>query len=320
MKPETFPFISFDMPNEDYHRGEWQADFLSSTTMKRYLVSPKYYLYCKEHPEADNISLEASMKGSVYHSLLASLTNKGDYSDFEQEYFVFEPPINPKTGAAYGISTQKYMEAYEEAKTAHPGQEATSVAEVAQAKAMVGALLHDCGSTSRSVNELIKWGNAEVSHFCMYQGHGFKFRTDLITGRKIVDWKTISADDLHVSTIQAQIRKCHYGLSAAFYQFFAHEVTGRWYDFFWVFQQKTAPYDAVLVSAQEYAYHYNEDQDYLQRGPDAQLFEELLRQHLTCCNTGYFPGAEVFLMPEAGNRRIMYAREKYPEIVTFWNE
>ena len=309
-KPEKLPFISFDMPNDEYHRGEWQKEFISSTQLKRYLVSPKYFQYIREHPEEDTVSLEASMQGSVYHSMLASLVNKGDLdTDFQQEYFIFEPPVNPKTGAPFGVGTKAYMEVYEQALADNPGKEATSEAEVKKAKAMINCLLHSCGRTSEAVKQLIEWGQAETSFFTEHEGWGFKVRTDLQTQNKIVDWKTISADDLHLSTITRQIAKLHYGISAAFYQFFIHEITGQWKEFYWVFQQKTAPYDAVLVSASDIAYRYDEEREELRRGPAAGQFEALLRQHLLCHTTGYFPGAEIFIMPSfVGGRRIMYAQ------------
>lgn len=213
-KPDKLPFVSFDMPNNDYHRGEWQKEFISSTQLKRYLVSPKYFQFIREHPEEDTVGLEASMQGSVYHSMLASLVNKGDLeTDFKDEFFVFEPPINPKTGAAFGVGTKAYMEVYEQALAENPGKEATSEAEVAKAKAMINCLLNACGRTSDAVKQLIEWGQAETSFFCEYKGWKFKVRTDLQTQNKIVDWKTISAPDLHQSTVVRQINKLHYGIT-----------------------------------------------------------------------------------------------------------
>ncbi len=103
----TLPAIILEMPNEEYHRGESGAEiFVSSTQLKEFLVSPKAFDYLRRNGGKD-ISLEASMKGSVYHAILASIANTGCLDEFEKEYFVFEPPINPATGAAYGIATKK---------------------------------------------------------------------------------------------------------------------------------------------------------------------------------------------------------------------
>lgn len=321
-KPDKFPFVSPDMSNEDYHRGEWQKEFISSTQIKRYLVSPKYFQFIREHPEADTVGLEASMQGSVYHSMLASLVNKGDLmADFKDEFFVFEPPVNPKTGKPYGIDSNAYREVYEQALLEHPGMSATSEAEVGKAKAMINCLLNACGRTSAAVKQLIEWGTAETSFFVEYEGWGFKVRTDLQTQNKIVDWKTISAPDLHLSTVTRQINKLHYGISAAFYQFFIHEITGQWKEFYWVFQQKEAPYDAVLVSASDIAYSWNEEQQHLRIGNAAAQFEMLLAEHLRCHSSGYFPGAEVFLLPSFSGQRIMYAHpDNYASLDTTFYE
>ena len=124
-KPKNLPAIILDMPNEEYHRGEWSRDFVSSTQLKNLLISPKAFDYLRRIGGVE-ISLEASMKGSVYHAILASIANTGCLDEFESEYFVFEPPINPTTGAAYGISSQKYQIAYQQALAEHPGMEATS--------------------------------------------------------------------------------------------------------------------------------------------------------------------------------------------------
>ena len=322
-KPDKFPFVSLDMGNNDYHRGEWQKEFISSTQFKRYLISPKYFQFIRENPDLDTVSLEASMQGSVYHSMLASLVNKGSIEeDFMNEFFIFEAPVNPKTGNQYGKDTKAYMEAYQQALLDNAGKEVTSQAEVETAKKMINCLLNACGRTSEAVKQLIEWGQAEVSFFTMYNDWGFKVRTDLQTQNKIVDWKTISADDLHMSTIMRQIDKLHYGISAAFYQFFIHEITGQWKEFYWVFQQKQAPYDAVLVTAGDLAYSWNEEHQELRRGPAAGQFEAILRQHLRCHETGYFPGAEVFLLPEWSGRRVMYAKaNRYTELdTTFFDD
>ena len=41
----------YDLPNEEYHRGERFKDFLSSTQIKDYLVSPKFARFKALHPE-----------------------------------------------------------------------------------------------------------------------------------------------------------------------------------------------------------------------------------------------------------------------------
>ena len=321
-KPTTLPAIILEMPNEEYHRGEWCRDFVSSTQLKEFLVSPKAFDYLRRNGGKD-ISLEASMKGSVYHAILAASANTGCRDEFEKEYFVFEPPINPATGAAYGIATKKYQEAYQQALDEHPGMESTSQAEVDLANTMVDALLCHCGNTSESVGQLLQWGTSEISHFVEYKGLGFKFRTDLKTSHKIVDWKTIASKDLHEETIASQINKLNYGFSAAFYQFFNHLVTGEWAEFYWVFQQKEPPYDAVIVSADAWAYCKLDDESPVYKGPSAIEFENTLQQYLICNEKGHYPGAEVFIQPNIKGRRVMNLNVpsyKRSNIRTFYNK
>lgn len=303
-KPESLPAVIFDMPNEEYHRGDWSKEFVSSTQLKDFLISPKAFNYNRNNGGKE-IGLEASMKGSVYHSILASIANTGCLDEFYKEYFVFEPPINPGTGAAYGISSQKYQAAYQQALADHPGMEATSQAEVDLAQRMVDELLYHCGNTSESVGQLLEWGKAEVSHFVEYEGLGFKFRSDLKTCNKIVDWKTISAKDMHEETIASQINKMNYGFSAAFYQFFNHLMYDKWVEFYWVFQQKEPPYDAVIVSADAWAYCKLDDESPVYKGASAIEFENALAEYVKCSRSGHYPGAEVFIQPNIKGRRVM---------------
>ena len=296
------------MPNEDYHRGEWQKEFISSTSMKNYLVSPKYFDYVRRNPKP--ISLDAALMGSAYHSMLESMVNNGCIDAVYDEYFIFNAPINPRTGAPYGSKTKEYLNEYALQMENSGGKTPISQEEMETAQEMVNALLNDCGNTSEMVNHLINIGSAEVSFFCEYEGVKFKFRTDLKTKNKIVDWKTIAADDLHESTIARQIEKMHYGFSAAFYQFFNHQITGEWNEFLWVFQQKTAPYDAVVVSASDYAYSQDFDGN-LVLGPSALEFENILNAHIKFSKEGRYPGAEIFIPQVDDTYRIMYSMPNY---------
>mgnify|MGYP000033115281 FL=1 len=112
----------YDLPNEEYHRGERFKDFLSSTQIKDYMVSPKFARYKALHPELFEISIEASEKGSLYHDAMESLVNTGKLDKWRNNLLVFEPPINPKTGCPYGRDTQKYQIALIESKESNPGK------------------------------------------------------------------------------------------------------------------------------------------------------------------------------------------------------
>lgn len=297
--------IIIGLDNELYHRGDGYDQYLSSTQIKDFLVSPKYAKYKKEHPEEFVISDDALEFGSMYHAYMESLHNHGDDREFAKFYTVFEAPVNEKTGKPYGRDTQKYISALEAAQAENPNLTFVSEDRVELVKLMVNELLNNCGETSKQVKTLLRQGQTEVSHFVEYEGVKFKFRPDLETKRKIVDWKTTTADSLHPVAIAKTITKFGYGISAAFYQFFEHEQSGVWKDFYWVFQQKTPPYDAVMVSAEQWAYSYNREYDMVSMGPSAILFKKLLDQYIECVKSGEFPGAEVFIEPGFRGHRIM---------------
>lgn len=297
--------VMYGLDNELYHHGEGFDQYLSSTQIKDFLVSPKYAKYKKEHPEEFVISDDALEFGSMYHAYMESIGRHGDDREFLMQYHIFDAPVNEKTGKPYGRDTQKYIAALDAAKEEHPEWEFVSEDRVELVKLMVNELLENCGETSKQVKTLLRQGQSEVSHFIEYEGCKFKFRPDLETKRKIVDWKTTTSDSLHPSAIAKTITKFGYGISAAFYQFFEHEQSGVWKDFYWVFQQKTPPYDAVMVSAEQWAYSYNKEYDMVSLGPSAMLFQKLLDQYIECVKSGDFPGAEVFIEPGFRGHRIM---------------
>jgi len=293
----------YDLPNEEYHRGERFKDFLSSTQIKDYMVSPKFARYKALHPELFEISIEASEKGSLYHDAMESLVNTGKLDKWRNNLLVFEPPINPKTGCPYGRDTQKYQIALIESKKSNPGKTLTSTTDIQLVETMVYELLNNCRDTSKQIRQILKWGKAEVSHFVEYEGCKFKYRPDVETAKKIVDWKTLAVDDLHEETVNRTIAKFHYGISAAFYQFFEHERTGVWKEFYWVMQQKIAPYDAVFVSAANWAFHLEDG--IVKMGASALAFKKLLDQHVYCTQNNDFDGAQIFIQPGFKGRRIM---------------
>lgn len=293
----------YDLPNEEYHRGERFKDFLSSTQIKDYMVSPKFARYKALHPELFEISIEASEKGSLYHDAMESLVNTGKLDKWRNNLLVFEPPINPKTGCPYGRDTQKYQIELIESKESNPGKTLTSTTDIQLVETMVYELLNNCRDTSKQIRQILKWGKAEVSHFVEYEGCKFKYRPDVETAKKIVDWKTLAVDDLHEETVNRTIAKFHYGISAAFYQFFEHERTGVWKEFYWVMQQKIAPYDAVFVSAANWAFHLEDG--IVKMGASALAFKKLLDQHVYCTQNNDFDGAQIFIQPGFKGRRIM---------------
>lgn len=326
----TLPYISKpdEIPNDEYHNGEKYSNFISSTKLKYYLTSPKWYKYLQDNPSESKISLKAAMEGSVYHDMLASMVNNGNLDGFNRDWFVFDAPINQRTSKPYGIASGAYMEAYEEAKSNNPGKETTSHAEIAMAKEMINQLLYNNHHYSSTIRKFIGWGKAEQSCFCEYEGHRFKYRTDLKTKTKIIDWKTTQETELHESNIAKLIVKFKYDISAAFYQFFEYQITGVWKPFYWVFQQKSKPYDAVLVSADQWAYEVTKETD--DKGNPIVLpkhgalkFQQLLAQHISCKENDSYPGASVFIEPDWKGHRVMFPDVpswKKNEEMNFYND
>lgn len=310
----SIPDTIYDLPNEEYHRGERFVNYLSSTQIKNYLVSPKYARYVQLHPEEFGINADSAEKGSLYHGAMESLVNTGSLDKWRDSLLIFEPPINPRTGAPYGRETNKYAEAVAKAIEDNPGKEITSADSVKLIETMVSELLHNCRETSMQVKQMMRFktAKAEVSHFVEYEDCLFKYRPDVETKRKIIDWKTVSVDDLHEDTINRTVLKFNYHISAAFYQFFEHERTGVWKEFYWIMQQKKAPYDAIMVSADRWAFSWQPDNSIpdggiVELGPGATTFMKLLRQHIHCVKHNDFDGAQVFLQPGFRGRRILTA-------------
>ena len=297
--------IMVGLPNDQYHNGEPYNEWLSSTSIKDYMVSPKFAKYKKEHPLDFGISDDASEKGSLYHAYMESMVNYGDASHWLDEYFVFDGPVNERTGKPYGRDSQKFTEAFEIAKSENEGKNPISQADVDLVNTMADQLLNNCRETSRQIKTIIKQGKAEISHFVEFQGCKFKYRPDVETKKKIVDWKTVTADDLHEDTVIRIINKFHYGISAAFYQFFEHEQSGVWKNFYWVMQQKSPPFDAVLVSAANWGYHW--DGQMVSLGASALEFEKLRDQHIYCQQNNDWDGAQIFIQPGFKGHRIMEA-------------
>ena len=311
--------IMVGLDNDLYHNGEPYKEWLSSTSIKDYMVSPKFAKYKKEHPLEFGISAEASEKGSLYHAYMESMVNYGDDSHWLDDYFVFEGPVNEKTGKTYGRDSQKFIEAFELAQQENDGKLPISQQDVDLVKLMADQLLNHCRETSKQVRIIIKQGKAEISHFVEYKGCKFKYRPDVETKKKIVDWKTVAVDDLHEDTIIKVIKKFHYGISAAFYQFFEHEQSGVWKDFYWIFQQKSPPFDAVLVSAANWGYHW--DGNMVSLGQSALEFAKLRDQHIYCQHNNDWDGAQVFIQPGFKGHRIMSADSpNYGREYNFFNE
>jgi len=302
--PFPLPFSSMPnaISNEDYHRGERYKGFVSSSILKLLEISPNHLRYVMDHPEeAKSISLQNELKGSVYHDMLASLTNCGNMTDFYKTWEIFKPPINQSTGKHYGQDSQKFLVAYTQFQEQNSGRRVCSQAEVDLAIKMIKVLKDGNNPLSADIRQLIKYGKAETSHFCEYEGGLFKFRTDLETSSNIVDWKSCAFEFPKIENWSRQVINMGYHISAAFYQFFDAVINGRWRKFYWVAQEKEPPYDFNIIDASNWAWEIHTEPDGTQI-PEAHIgamiFHNLMQEYLHCTELNQWPGYYVFTEPK----------------------
>lgn len=293
----------YGLSNEDYHNSEPYRQYLSSSQLKKYLISPKAFKHSLDNPE--ETKSDALRFGSLFHDCMGALAEGGSLEHIIDAIAVFEPPINAKTGQPYGATTKAYKEAYEAFTASLNGTLVSTTDERDMANAMLQSLLFGSGSTSEQVRKLLRWGKPEVSHFVEYEGCKFKFRPDLETRKKIVDWKTVSTDDLSERSINSIIAKFGYDISAAFYLFMEHERTGQWKQFYWVFISKVAPYDAIMVDASKWTYEYDAESDIVYPQVGAIKMKALLDLYIKCTRNGEWPGSEIFIPQSDNGLRIM---------------
>ncbi len=301
------PFISApsEITNENYHNSDDFKEFCSSSMLKLMLVSPKHARYALDHPE-ENKETEAKSQGSVYHSMLASLTNKGDLSDFENEFFIFNPPINPRTKEPFGFGTKAYTEAVECEIDSNQGKEPCSEGQKQIAESMIDELMNGNPHLSPTICHMIKIGSAEQSHFLEYQGQKFKYRTDLKTAKKIVDWKKTRLGFPKPEMFNKEIVKWNYHISAAMYQFLEFVLTGTWKTYFWVAQEDQPPFDFVIHDSSEWTYNIDHSDGAVEMMPGAMHFQKLIDYWILCSERKQWPGYSIFLQPDWKGQRIAY--------------
>lgn len=312
------------LSNEQYHHGEEERQYLSSSQLKWYLRSPKFFKHNIDNPTEDKS--DALRLGSLFHDLMASCAEHYDKDTAAIQTWldgiaVFTPPVNGKTGQPYGSTTKAYKEAYETFLQANEGKTIASQEEVDTVLKMNQSLLIDCGATSEQVCKLLKWAKAtEVSYFYETEdGLKLKVRPDLLTTNKIVDWKTTALDSLDEDSIAKAIIKYGYHISLSMYQVVLHEIEGKWYTPILVFVQKQEPFDAVMCDISEWCYQYFPDEDFVKPGVGALEFRKLLDLHTGCVKNNEWPGAENTIEAD-GNTRIMKPAIPYWYAMKYFEE
>lgn len=289
--------IVYGLSNEQYHHGEEERQYLSSSQLKLYLKSPLAYKFALDNPQEEKS--DALRFGSLFHSYMECAAKHICAPDtieegWLQQIAVFSPPKNDKTGQPYGNTTKAYTTAYEAFLQANAGKTIAGQADIDTVKKMAQSLMYDSGATSEQVRKLLKWAKAtEVSYFYETEdGIRLKIRPDLLTRDKVVDWKTYSLDSLNEDSIARQIIKYRYDVSLSMYQYVLHEIEGKWYTPILVFAQKSAPFDAIMCDVSEWCYQYDRADNYVKPGVGAMEFKRLLDLHTECVKNDSWPGAE----------------------------
>ncbi len=318
----------YGLSNEQYHRGEEERQYLSSSLLKKYLISPKAYKYAIDNPEEEKS--DALRFGSLFHDLMAALAEGTSMSEVLDAVAVFEPPINESRGAPYTPISKPYKDAYAKFIESTKGILVASNEDKDMVSGMLNSLLYGSGATSEQVSKLLRWGKPEVSFFYEFTVKNengedvtirLKVRPDLLTDYKIIDWKTVSTDDLSEESINSIILKYGYHISAAMYQWVVWKVTGVWRDFYLVIVSKIPPYDCVMANMcavlkdiydrYHYGYGYciGED-DIVVPGCGAKEFRKLLDLHIQCVKNNKWPGTEINI-PEDRGARVLQIQPPY---------
>lgn len=307
----------YGLPNHAYHHEAPYSEYLSSSQLKRYAVSPKAFKFALDNPTEEKS--DALRFGSLFHDCMAALAEGATICEVLDAIAVFQPPVNDRTGNPYGPTTEKYRTAYLQFLEAANGTLIANKEEKVLVEGMLTSLIQGSGATSEQVRKLLKYGKPEVSHFVEYEGCKFKFRPDLTTryrrkGRQcadLYDWKSVATDDLSEESINRIILKYGYHISASHYQFFYHEQTGIWPGFILVLVSKVAPHDCVMVDMCNYGYRYDPEFEMIIPGPGTLEFKKLLNLHIKCTKENHWPGAEQAIPDNNGVRILEIQPPRY---------
>ncbi len=317
------PYISKpnEITNENYHNSEELKPFISSSVLKQIPISPKWLKYYQEHPEDDRETAEWKLSGACSHAILSSYANTVDLSEFNNKCALFDPPVNETTGNPFGYESAKFIAAFEGFKAINPGKEIYSTKEYDLSLTMVKELRTGNPHLSPLICKFLKIGKAEISCFMKHKPNPviqadsglFKWRYDLITNTKIIDWKFVGKGRygnraaIKTDDFARMIPDKGYDFSAAFYQYFRWLLTGKWTAFYWVVQEKEPPFDFNIISANNWAFHV-EKGEMLGMGPGAVRFIKSLEQYLYCLEKDEWFGASIFTKADHLGQRIAFAK------------
>lgn len=298
--------IIYNLSNEEYHHGEPYSEYISSSILKLYKVSPLYARYQMENPQEQTKAMEF---GSLFHDVMEYCAKcaKTEMLGFalsswkESRVACFAAPVNEKTGQPYGAATKAYKEAYDAFLASNAGKIVASAEDIDKVLNMAHTLL-----LNNDICALLKAGKPEVSVFYeTEEGVKLKVRPDIMGKRTIVDWKTTSESDLSEESVNRIISRYSYDISAAMYQDVIFRATGQHKDFLLVLVTKEPPYDFVMVDMRYWAYDHDPNTDVTMANVGARRYQNLLKTHADCLAKGEWPGASCKILPDESGHRVL---------------
>jgi hypothetical protein len=271
--------VADDMPNEVYHKDF--PDYISSTTLKKYRLSG---LHFQQEQEDGFPKSPALLLGTLWHDVITSKHKSGRYN-WEDEYVIFHPKINEKTGKPYGEDTEVQKAHRLEALSSAEGKTVVSKAQVDTALIMADNIFANPDHPSYEFfMKAFNAGTPEVSYFIddFYKGINIRIRPDLDIGKVIFDYKSFGRS---IEEFPRAITEMGYDISAGMYVEGKREYYRREHGvevdeirFFWVVQESNPPYDWAIFSAEHF----------LESGIDK--FYKCLERHHYCKETGVYFG------------------------------
>ena len=261
--------------NEVYHG---KKDYLNASAIKNLKVSPAYFKV--KQTEKDEPS-DAKTFGSAYHTMILELEN------FENEFYIFDDQfiidVLKGEGSKSPRATNKYKE-WLEGEMQEAGNRILIDKPTFDHIEAMRSVLH----RHKYAKSLFSNGEAEKSFYCEVEtNEGFSFKVKIRPdynkhkNRIITDLK--SAHDASSNEFARDAAKYNYHIQAALYSDIMGAITGDIWPFFFVAQEKTAPYAFNIFEA---------GSQFISQG--RYEYEQLIRMWHMCNENDRWPGYQVF--------------------------
>ena len=244
------------MSNAEYR----QKEGISASDLKKMVKSMKSWKYSKEHPEDEDTP--SLLFGRAYHKYCL------EPYDFFNEFIVSEK---------FDRRTKEGKEAYEQFMKDSEGKQIID-------EKMFNTICEMREELYQSpIIKKLLFGEHEQSFFWKDEQTGITLKcrpdsfTDIGEEHIIVDLKTVANADTDAFMRDAQ--KFLYNLQAYHYIDGMKAATGKDYRFVFICQEKTAPYLANVLEADEY---FIQDGKYVR--------DEMLRKYMKCLELDEYPG------------------------------